>query len=236
MRFYKLLPLLLLLPNAAHAFTFMANNMKGWSNTTVSFRLNPNACSVSQSALIAAIERAADLWNSVPTSKLKVQYGGLTSDTGLQAVPVVECDAAMGNTSTVGLGSIAVNSAGTILQGRVRLNSTSGSAGDIGTKTTTTLEIALTHEIGHVLGIGHTPSEEALMHFSIAQKTNLSLAQDDIDALTYLYPNKEPADGTVLGCGSLSGPDSSPWDGMAQWSLMLLVLAIGLALRLRQAF
>lgn len=213
------------------AFTLMTQDMKGWNAGTVNFRLNPTGCTVSNATLEASINKAVDLWNSVPTSKLKLSYGGITSDTGQQAEPVIECDTAFGSSSTVGVGGVATQG-GVIVSGRIRLNAQSGSAGDIGTKNTTTLEIVMAHEMGHVLGIGHTPAEEALMHYSVAQKTNLNLAQDDMDAISYLYPRSEPANGDAFGCGTIAPPGGDFFEGIGQWSMLGLCMALSLLPRL----
>lgn len=232
---YKwMLCIALLLPLPAQAFTLLTDGMRGWSGETVRFRLNPGSCDVSTGVLTAAIERAVDLWNSVPSSKLKLEYAGTTGDSGSQNPPVIECDPAFGSTSTVGVGSVVTDGGGTIVSGRIRLNAQSGSAGDIATKSTTTLEIIMAHEMGHVLGIGHTPAESALMHFSVGQKENLSMAQDDMDALSYLYPREEPLNGQVFGCGTLGdGPGGA--NALANWAALLLVMIAGFALRLRSA-
>lgn len=71
----------------------------------------------------------------------------------------------------------------------VNMNAAAG--GNFGLKSTTEREITIAHEMGHLIGLGHTEEVAALMHFSIAAKTNLNLHQDDIDGITYLYGRDE---------------------------------------------
>jgi len=60
------------------------------------------------------------------------------------------------------------------------------------------MESVLAHEIGHAIGIGHSNKNEALMYYKNSDKMH-RLAQDDIDAISYLYPNK------LDGCGLFGG-------------------------------
>ncbi|MBF0360382.1 MAG: matrixin family metalloprotease [Oligoflexia bacterium] len=51
------------------------------------------------------------------------------------------------------------------------------------------LKAVLGHEIGHALGIGHSPTDASLMYYMLNTNRN-ALSFDDIDAITYLYPGK----------------------------------------------
>lgn len=56
----------------------------------------------------------------------------------------------------------------------------------------------LAHELGHAIGIGHSFDSSALM-YSYYKTNRNRLGEDDIDALTYLYPNK------LGGCAAIVG-------------------------------
>ena len=73
------------------------------------------------------------------------------------------------------------------------------------------LQAAITHEVGHVLGIEHSPYEEATMFASqgLGDGWRQALAPDDEDAARFLYPGAPFGQGTkgerpsTHGLGSL---------------------------------
>jgi hypothetical protein len=90
----------------------------------------------------------------------------------------------------------------------------------------------LAHEIGHAIGLGHAENKnsEALMYYKTINLRR-SLAQDDIDGVSYLYPEK------IDGCGLFSGTTINPntpkgpsfWP---MWLTMGLIILIGEVLKL----
>lgn len=191
---------LLLLPAMAWAYTLMTATMQGWSEDDLHFRLNPAGCSVPAEKLEEAIEDSVRLWNGVATSSIRLHYEGRTDRSGTDAHPTLECV-----TSGLGgiLGSSTVSTSnGRIFTGHIELNSEPGTSADIATLDQGQLTIVIAHEMGHILGLGHSSHRDSLMYFALAEKQYLSLSQDDADGVTYLYPRREPEDG-ILGCGSL---------------------------------
>jgi hypothetical protein len=91
--------------------------------------------------------------------------------------------------------------------------------------------IVLAHEMGHVMGIGHSEKNYALMYFDISTKENLNLSQDDVDALTWLNPRSDFSDG-IMGCGTIKniGNKLPPSNGMGavafNWILLILIAFI----------
>ena len=49
------------------------------------------------------------------------------------------------------------------------------------------LQTVATHEIGHLLGLAHTPVQEAVMYAIISPGSTKGLNQDDIDGIRALY-------------------------------------------------
>lgn len=90
--------------------------------------------------------------------------------------------------------------------------------GNISDTTDAQLNVAVAHEMGHIFGLGHSSAESALMYSSLGRKENLSLSQDDIDGMTWLYNRVEPGDG-FLGCGTLSAGSGNGGGGGLLWLL-----------------
>ena len=42
------------------------------------------------------------------------------------------------------------------------------------------------------------------MYYDATSKANLSLSQDDVDGISYLYPRKELSGDKLFGCGTLA--------------------------------
>lgn len=223
-----------LLFSVAQAFTLLSStdpDMEGWANPEVTFYLNNSNCPASVN-VESVISDAMNMWNGIPTSRIKVSFGGYTTQTGYTDPPTIICD----TTFSVGdpNGSPAVGggtfSGHRINAGRLTLNASSGQA-NIAAFNPTILKVILAHEIGHVLGLGHSPEASALMYFSVGVKDNLTLAQDDIDGMTYLYPRDEWGQDKPLGCASVGSLPRPP----SPWTFLFILMPFFLALFLRRS-
>lgn len=235
----KLLIALLLLDQSALAFTLNSStnpNLKGWDSADVQLLVNTSNCPANVD-VVGIITEASEIWNNVPGSKIKVGYGGPTTGTTISSSPTVYCET---NFSAVVTGAdqdyvpgaaAANGSTGRLTHGILYLNVSSGLA-NISNFDTTTLKIILAHEIGHLLGLGHSASPNALMYFDASAKTHLSLSQDDIDGMSYLYPSDELNGDKMAGCGLVRNlsPPNSPRSALFMLILSLPFL-IGLAAR-----
>ncbi len=169
-----------------------------------------------------------NFWNKVPTSALDLISGGFSDPVGTDIntdrlcaptdndcidsanaslIPpvkeiVIACnsnDENFGGPTATNVLAVTVpnNFSGTKITGAVILiNNFSDSFSKLSKSDKISV---IAHEIGHAIGLGHAESDhqEALMYY---RTTNLrrSLAQDDIDGISYLYP----VDGD--GCGLIS--------------------------------
>ena len=75
----------------------------------------------------------------------------------------------------------------------------------------------LAHEVGHAIGLGHSPVSDSLMYYQTVPYRD-RLGWDDIDGISYLYPMEQP-----INCGSIA---SNPDKGGGH--LLTLLLSLGL--------
>lgn len=99
----------------------------------------------------------------------------------------------------------------------------------------------LTHEIGHLIGLDHTPIQDATMFASAppGELAKRDLAQDDIDGVCEVFPIRpnEPACYEITGNGGSGGgglSDCRARPGQAPTSPAWLTLGVGLMLLRRR--
>lgn len=253
----KLLILLLFFSYKASAFTLACpsttTECEGWDAETLSIQVNTDNC---PSTITTEIQEALDLWNGISTSGLKFEIGAANNDTPATIVARVEstfiphdlviaCDPNFQTTlsfSTAEVNGIpGVANSNTINGnnidvGYVLLNVQAGANANINNLSAELRKVIIAHEFGHAIGLGHSDTNKALMFFDATAKEKMSLHQDDIDGMSYLYPRSEPGD-QVFGCGLVSGgvPPAPP-NGSALLLLLPLILLAGLRRRERFSF
>ena len=193
------------------AFTLVGSDpdLKGWNTETLKFEVNTASCAGYD--IDGALEDAIEVWNSVSTSALEVKKSGQTTSTVVSDPPVVFCDSAFGTGLSAGAdpdvvpgGGVPEFQNGRLSGGALILNINSGAGANIDRYSRKQLAIILGHEIGHILGLGHSAQKKALMYYDASAKKSLRLSQDDMDGITYLYPRDELAGQLPFGCGVVS--------------------------------
>lgn len=227
------------LPSACWAFTLASTDpyMKGWAGGEVQIQLNLSNCP--SSIDVAGIANlAAAVWNDVASSRLKVTIGGSTTATASSNPPILYCETnfqsvfGADENSVPGLANNSVTSGVGISRGVIALNVSTGTA-RITNVSATLLTVILAHEIGHLIGLGHSQSSEALMYYDASKKTTLGLSQDDVDGVSYLYPRDEPGADRFGGCAAIAPvPRSQSGRSLPQIATIICALALPLALAL----
>jgi hypothetical protein len=230
-----------LLTTSSQAFTLVDPSVHaGWEGETLSFQVNESSCTglgISASDLNTAIDEALAEWNSVPSAGIKFERGGTTASTGNTNPPTIYCSNSLTDpNTTLGVGQVGGTLYGRPISGSLALNGASASNGYFNNLGSVEKTVVVAHEIGHVLGLGHSAENSALMYYQISSKVSSRLSQDDVDALTWLHPRQEPSDG-VFGCASVqtpsggAGPGSSSNAALSFFALMFL-LAMGIKIQL----
>jgi hypothetical protein len=205
-----------------------------------------------------------NFWNRVPTSRLRLKYerfatsvnningGMLCSPTDDECVDnaagnlippvdgiVIGCNSlstnfGTGSTSNVLGVTIPNHFTGRKIKGAVILINTNGLFATLSKSDQISV---IAHEVGHAIGLGHAEehNREALMYYKVVNLRR-SLAQDDIDGVSYLYPIKFDGCG-LFGATVMDLKQDPPSSGQGGMTLQiglgfLLMLLLGRLARL----
>lgn len=218
--------LIVLVATQSKAFTLTYDGRnKGYANPEITIMINQSSCPAGID-LAKIVSDAVEVWNRVSWSKLKLTVGGDTTATTSTFPPTAYCDATITG-STLGLGGSSMNSNFVLVGGSLRLNTNVGTAGYVLNQSYDRVVVVAAHEIGHLLGIGHSPDSYALMNYTIGSKTSLNLSQDDLDAVVYLYGRDELSGDQMLGgCGTVAAALGGGKFGSGSSSAMVFTLLL----------
>ncbi|QDG53030.1 matrixin family metalloprotease [Persicimonas caeni] len=158
--------------------------------------------------LLDAVKLSFEEWNQVGCSRMQMNFGGRTDVTearfnqgpGAQNLNLVvwreENWNQVASNSTFALTSVSYNpNTGEIADADIEINAEiyTISVVDPVEANAVDLRNTLVHEIGHFIGLDHTPVEEATMYRSadIGETEKRTLHQDDIDGICHIYPASE---------------------------------------------
>jgi hypothetical protein len=221
---------LALLSNPAFAYLKFGVSIGGrqvtlkWGQTPVRYFIsNTSVPGVSTDAFLAAVGRAFNSWQSVPTASISYQLGGITNalperDDGLSTLGFLnrpELDRVLASTSY-----LIDASTGALLESDIFFNSAfPWSVAPAGEPGRFDVESIALHEIGHFNGLGHSAlgetelregggrrviSSEAVMFpiaFAAGSIAGRTLRADDIAGISDLYPGA----GFTQESGTVSG-------------------------------
>ncbi len=195
-----------------------------------------------------AVEGVNRFWNKTSTSKLKLIRGGLIdaeNPTALRTEPLcqnssgsctpntnmnvsndilIACNENSSLFSQAGILAVTlpINITSRTINGAIiLLNDRSFSSGNVlASLDRSEFASVLAHEIGHAIGLGHSPVKDSLMYFE-SYSTRDSLGQDDFDGVSFLYPREQP-----VSCGAIIpviNSDNGPGPGIKKGMLALLL-------------
>ena len=232
-------------PGSASAYTFLQTPdgvPLRWQQSPVPYMIGPLSDDLPEDQQMDAIFAAFDAWEQVPGVEMQFEFVGTTDlatvgNDGTNVVFFMKSGWPAGSAAIATTQTFA-QTTGEIVGFDLPINDAAYffTAEDDASKSQTDLQNALTHEVGHILGLDHSLDPEATM-YAVTSRGDLekrSLASDDEQGAQFLYADgvvQADDDPAVMGCGC-STPAGSSRSG-ASLGFLILGAAVGLGRRRR---
>ena len=170
--------ILLLYSFKSYGWTLISSDplQRGWDKNEIEFKINFSTCDIDRDHLIEGFNNAAKFWNHIVTANILIKYGGPTLEVDKSSSPVILCDSSLKYTEAIGYAVIYSDK--TIKKGAIILNS-SGNNKDIKKWSKTKISNVITHEMGHVLGIGHSRVKDSIMYSDRLDNSNINYIKEN---------------------------------------------------------
>ncbi len=198
-------------------------NLSTLSNNTVPFFVSSAGPSTmypgdTLAAMVSQISAAANVWNGVGTSSIRLAYGGFYNPGATESAPGIQIEFSddippglLAVSIPTVVGGVASGPNGTsflpIYLSLMELPSNMPDYG-IGPSYGEEFFITVVHEFGHTMGLQHTLASSAMSTFTTTASSKANpLGDDDIAGISLLYPagNYLSTVGSISGTVSMNG-------------------------------
>lgn len=221
----KFLSIFLLLPSTLFAFTLNPTTGRGFSSNSIKVNIASTSCAgagFTTEKFKKLVKDAVDeYWHQVALSSLTldIQDVGtvdIDGDDFTDAILKVDnntilagCNdsatgfsAGGGTSTTLGAAVMSCSTSSDVCKAVLIINAHADSA--VPTLDDSEVKATIAHELGHAIGLGHSEYKHSLMYYSASGKVQKWLGQDDIDGVSYLYPQDPQLGGLLGSCGTIS--------------------------------